>query len=95
MDGAAREAKEKIERLKAVRKALGWSEEVCAYHLGVTYSTLNRWERGESLPKSRLVLKAIEHFIARHGKSAEGAPHALLRKAKHAGSIPTKQVMSP
>ena len=60
--------KEKIERLKTIRKRLGWSEEICAYHLGVTYSTLNRWERGESLPKSRVVLKAIEHFIARHGK---------------------------
>lgn len=58
----------KIERLKAIRKLLGWSEEVCAYHLGVTYSTLNRWERGESWPKSRVVLKAIDHFIARYGK---------------------------
>jgi len=59
---------EKIERLKVVRQALGWSEEVCAYHLGVTYSTLNRWERGESSPKSRVVLKAIDHFLAKYGK---------------------------
>ena len=60
--------RERIERLRAIRQALGWSEEVCAYHLGVTYSTLNRWERGESLPKSRLVLKAIDQFLAKHGK---------------------------
>jgi transcriptional regulator with XRE-family HTH domain len=60
--------RERIERLRAIRKALGWSEEVCAYHLGVTYSTLNRWERGESLPKSRVVLKAIDQFLAKHGK---------------------------
>lgn len=59
---------EKIERLKAIRKRLGWSDEVCAYHLGVTYSTLNRWERGESLPRSRLVIKVIDRFIASHGK---------------------------
>ena len=63
---------EKIKRLKAVRQALGWSEEVCAFHLGVTYSTLNRWERGESFPKSRVVLKAINHFIARYGKEQTG-----------------------
>jgi DNA-binding XRE family transcriptional regulator len=63
---------EKIKRLKAVRQALGWSEEVCAYHLGVTYSTLNRWERGESLPKSRLVLAAIDRFISRHTKGQIG-----------------------
>ena len=61
--------RERIERLRAIRQALGWSEEVCAYHLGVTYSTLNRWERGESLPKSRVVLKAIDHFLARYGKA--------------------------
>jgi len=34
----------------------------------VTYSTLNRWERGESFPKSRVVLKAIDHFLAKYGK---------------------------
>ena len=60
---------ERLERLKVVRQALGWSEEVCAYHLGVTYSTLNRWERGESLPRSRLVLTAIDHFIAKYQKA--------------------------
>ena len=68
MTEQASEVNEKIEQLKALRRRLGWSEEVCAYHLGVTYSTLNRWERGESFPKSRVVLKAIEHFIARHAK---------------------------
>ena len=57
---------EKIRQLKAIRQHLGWSEEICAYHLGVTYSTVNRWERGESLPKSRLVLQAIDRFIAKH-----------------------------
>ena len=65
---SASSIQEKIDRLKAVRRALGWSEEVCAYHLGVTYSTLNRWERGESSPKSRVVLKAIDHFLAKYGK---------------------------
>ena len=61
----------RINQLKAIRRRLGWSEEVCAYHLGVTYSTLNRWERGESLPRSRLVLTAIDHFIA---KCQKGQP---------------------
>ena len=63
---------EQIHRLKAVRKRLGWSEEVCAYHLGVTFSTLNRWERGESMPKSRVILKAIDQFIAKHSKGEPG-----------------------
>ena len=68
MTEQASEVKEKIEQLKALRKRLGWSEEVCAYHLGVTYSTLNRWERGESLPKSRVIFKAIDRFLAKYAK---------------------------
>ena len=57
----------KIKQLKALRTQQGWSEETCAHLLGVTYSTLNRWERGESLPKSRVMVEAIDHFIARYG----------------------------
>ena len=59
---------QRIEQLKAIRKQLRWSEELCAYHLGVTYSTLNRWERGQSAPKSRVVLSAIDRFIAKYSK---------------------------
>ena len=61
--------KGRIEQLKTIRKHLGWSEEFCAYQLGVTYSTLNRWERGESLPRSRAVLSAVDRFIAKYGKT--------------------------
>ena len=57
---------EKIAQLKTIRQRLGWSEEECAHQLGVTYSTLNRWERGEALPKSQLVLHVIDQFIATH-----------------------------
>lgn len=66
----------KIEHLQAIRKRLGWSEEVCAYHVGVTYSTLNRWKRGESSPRSRLVLEAIDRFIAKYGHEGfdKGSP---------------------
>ena len=67
MDELTLNTREKIERLKAIRKRMGWSEETCAHHLGVTYSTLNRWERGEVVPKSQVVLSAIDHFIAQYG----------------------------
>ena len=68
MDSMRAGVREKIDRLKGLRRRMGWSEETCAHQLGVTYSTLNRWERGESLPKSRVVLKAIDQFLAKHGK---------------------------
>ena len=64
---------EKLERLKAIRKHLGWSEEFCAYQLGVTYSTLSRWERGESLPSSRAILGAVDRFIAKYSKARTGS----------------------
>ena len=68
MEPADEVIRHQIERLKVVRQQLGWSEERCAHELGVTYSTLSRWERGESLPRSQVVLKAIEEFIAAHGQ---------------------------
>lgn len=58
--------RERLERLTEIRKRLGWSEETCAHELGVSYSTLGRWARGESLPRSRLVLEAIDRFISAH-----------------------------
>ena len=60
------EIRAKIQQLTTVRKALGWSEEICAHHLGVTYSTLNRWERGETLPRSQAILHAIDAFLTTH-----------------------------
>jgi DNA-binding transcriptional regulator YiaG len=67
MDQQTAATLEKLAQLKRVRRRLGWSEETCAHELGVTYSTLNRWERGESLPKSRAVVKAIDDFLTRYG----------------------------
>lgn len=67
MDQQTAATLEKLAQLKRVRQQLGWSEEMCAHELGVTYSTLNRWDRGESLPRSRAVVKAIDEFLARYG----------------------------
>ena len=75
MTGAPPSVQAKIARLKTIRKQLGWSEEICAYHVGVTCSTLNRWERGESFPKSRLALKAIDQFIAKHSREGSDGNH--------------------
>lgn len=69
METSSVDIRQRIEQLKAIRKQLQWSEELCAYHLGVTYSTMNRWERGQSAPKSRAVLSSIDRFIAKYGKN--------------------------
>lgn len=68
MDAPSADVSQRIKQLKAIRKQLRWSEELCAYHVGVTYSTLNRWERGQSKPKSRAVLSAIDRFLAKYSR---------------------------
>ena len=73
MDTSSVDVKGRIEQLRAIRRHLGWSEEFCAYQLGVTYSTLNRWERGASLPRSRAVLGAVDRFIAKYSKAHTGS----------------------
>lgn len=72
MSNAPEEITDRIKRLTAVRKQLGWSEEACAHHLGVTYSTLNRWERGQAWPRSRVVLMAIDQFLQAHEEQRAG-----------------------
>jgi len=38
------------ERIKRIRTLLGWSQERLARELGVSFSTVNRWERGRTRP---------------------------------------------
>ncbi len=38
------------EEIKQIRKQLGWSQERLARELGLSFSTISRWERGESKP---------------------------------------------
>lgn len=77
---------EKLKRLARIRKALGWSEELCAHELGVTYSTLNRWERGEAAPKSRVVLSAIDRFIIQYAKACSDFDHGQHAGGTHEGT---------
>ncbi|MBI5344714.1 MAG: PilZ domain-containing protein [Deltaproteobacteria bacterium] len=38
------------EKIKRLRTALGWSQERLAREVGVSFCTVNRWERGKSKP---------------------------------------------
>ena len=38
------------EMIKQIRQHLGWSQERLARELGLSFSTVSRWERGESSP---------------------------------------------
>ena len=48
--------------IRELRLALGLTQEQLAVALGVTYSTINRWENGRSKP-SPLAMEKIEEML--------------------------------
>ncbi|MHC0061883.1 helix-turn-helix domain-containing protein [Nostoc sp. UIC 10890] len=53
-----------------LRTIVGLTQEEFATSLGVTYSTVNRWENGHSKP-SRLAMHRIEEMLAKIGTQRE------------------------
>jgi DNA-binding transcriptional regulator YiaG len=47
------------ETIRAIREALGISQEAFARRVGVAYNTVNRWEKGKSLPKSTPIIEKV------------------------------------
>jgi len=54
------------EMIRSWRCRLGVTQEVLARALGVTLSTLNRWENGRGFP-SQLAWRELKRFAARRG----------------------------
>ena len=52
------------DQILAVRKALKETQREFGERLGVDPITISRWERGESSPKSRIVLAALVEAAA-------------------------------
>ena len=52
--------------IRALRQRLGLSQEKLAATLGVSFQTVNRWERGHAKP-SQLALSAIEQQLEKMG----------------------------
>lgn len=51
-------------RIRAAREAKGWSQVDLAAHLGLTTTTISRWERGSSTPQRR-GLRALSRALDR------------------------------
>ncbi len=51
--------------IKQIRKATFLSQESFAKAIGVSFSTVNRWENGKSTPNYQ-ALKKIKEFCAEH-----------------------------
>ncbi len=52
--------------LREMRSHVGLTQEQLALHLGVTYSTTNRWENGRGNP-SPLAIQKIEQMLEQMG----------------------------
>lgn len=46
--------------VKGLRRRLGLTQEQFAQEVGVTYSTVNRWENGKRLPQPFLLRRLLE-----------------------------------
>ena len=52
----------KREDIKNIRERLGMTQEEFARKIGVTVTTVSRWERGDCLPKSRVVIEKLKRL---------------------------------
>lgn len=54
--------------IKQIRLRLGLSQEALAHKIGVTFQTINRWERGLNKP-SPLALEKIRKLGIKNGRN--------------------------
>lgn len=55
------------ELVKAIRKAMGLTQEQFAAEFGVTVATVNRWENGRAAPQP-LAMKHLNELRKKHGR---------------------------
>jgi DNA-binding transcriptional regulator YiaG len=58
--------------IRETRAALGISQEGFARRVGVAYNTVNRWEKGRSLPKSTPIIEKILGLAKEAGIDSNG-----------------------
>lgn len=56
-------------QIRALRDRLGFTQEDFAHALGVTVSTVNRWENSHATP-SKLALRALQSLDSRPAQEA-------------------------
>ena len=67
--------------INALRRRLRMTQEEFAHAIGVTVSTVNRWENGHIEP-SRLARKAMESLVAQAPSSSDFAEEVVAFSAK-------------
>ncbi len=71
--------------LKAFRKKMCWSQEAAAKGIGVERRSVNRWERGDSIPQ-RVTVKLLVTLFEKHAPELlKQVPKREIRKIVPAG----------
>ena len=65
--------------VRTLRERLGLSQEKLAITLGVSFQTVNRWERGHAKP-SQLALNAIEQKLTDMGGQGADLLHQYFKQ---------------
>jgi transcriptional regulator with XRE-family HTH domain len=73
------------EAIRAIREALKISQEAFARRVGVAYNTVNRWEKGKSLPKSTPIIDKIVE-LAREARIEDKVLGSAANKAGKKGA---------
>jgi DNA-binding transcriptional regulator YiaG len=69
------------EQIRAGRERMGMTQQELAEHVGVSLRTVGNWERGESVPRSRLaVLADVLEIDDPRGESREFGREALIKR---------------
>ena len=63
--------------VRALRRRLGMSQETFAAEIGVSFSTVSRWENAHNEPSS-LSWRAIQELARRHGLGDNALPGSGL-----------------
>ena len=66
--------------VKEVRKQLSLSQEALARELGVSYTTINRWEKGVSKPSKLAEVQFVSFFEKMLKRGRLTLPHNLIEK---------------
>ena len=62
--------------VRAIRLEIGLTEEGLAHALGISFSTVSRWENGHMKP-SRLAWEALAQLAAENGRPLQGKALAV------------------
>jgi len=95
MKGAGRENKLWTpERIRDLRQRLEMTQENFAHLIGVTFSSVNRWENGKARP-NKIALRVISALERKLKRQMESEMHPGLESTAFAAPTATTQVIKP